>query len=119
MENSEVRLIGSDAQKCLTDGDTADAFHFNQETGRVKLINFGSGVRSFEHGLTTSGWSLLSREVGVMTKLQFIAPEVRYSLPRIEHMHGQISEIADGVNWNSKLDACPLSLTVGLISTAW
>ncbi|MCJ1313739.1 hypothetical protein MMC25_007419 [Agyrium rufum] len=52
-----------------------DAFHFNQENGVVKLINFGSGPRSFENGLTSAGWLALSREVGVKNKLQFIAPE--------------------------------------------
>jgi hypothetical protein len=41
-----------------------DAFHMNVETGSVKLINFGSGLRTFEHGLTSTGWSTLSKEVG-------------------------------------------------------
>ncbi|KAL8819512.1 MAG: hypothetical protein Q9223_002076 [Gallowayella weberi] len=55
----------------------ADAFHFNRETGVVKLVNFGSGPRSFEHsgGLTSSGWSTLSRQTGIKTRLMFIAPE--------------------------------------------
>ncbi|KAI9782051.1 MAG: hypothetical protein M1835_004112 [Candelina submexicana] len=52
-----------------------DAFHFNRETGLVKLINFGSGLRSFENGLTSVGWSTLTKEIGVKNKLQFIAPE--------------------------------------------
>jgi len=59
----------------------ADAFHFNQDTGSVKLINFGSGLRSFENGLTSAGWSSLSRELGVKTKLQFIAPEQTGRMP--------------------------------------
>ncbi len=53
----------------------ADAFHYNHDTGAVKLINFGSGPRSFENGLTSSGWITLSREIGVKRKLQYIAPE--------------------------------------------
>ncbi|KAL8947130.1 MAG: hypothetical protein Q9222_006554 [Ikaeria aurantiellina] len=55
----------------------ADAFHFNQDTGVVKLVNFGSGPRSFEYagGLTSSGWSALSRQAGIKTRLMFIAPE--------------------------------------------
>ena len=53
----------------------ADAFHYNQDTRAVKMVNFGSGPRSFEHGLTSAGWSTLSRELGIMNKLQFIAPE--------------------------------------------
>ena len=59
----------------------ADAFHFNHETGAVKLINFGSGPRSFENGLTSAGWLSLSREVGVKNKLQFIAPEQTGRMP--------------------------------------
>ncbi|KAI9875826.1 MAG: hypothetical protein M1830_007946 [Pleopsidium flavum] len=59
----------------------ADAFHFNQESGSVKLINFGSGLRSFENGLTSAGWSSLSKELGVKTKLQFIAPEQTGRMP--------------------------------------
>lgn len=59
----------------------ADAFHFNQETGAVKIINFGSGPRSFENGLTSSGWTALSREPGVKQKLQYIAPEQTGRMP--------------------------------------
>lgn len=53
----------------------ADAFHFSQHTRVVKLVNFGSGSRAFENGLTSAGWSKLSRELGIKNKLQFIAPE--------------------------------------------
>lgn len=53
----------------------ADAFHLNLDNTAVKLINFGSGPRSFENGLTSSGWITLSREIGVKRKLQYIAPE--------------------------------------------
>ncbi|KAI9846715.1 MAG: hypothetical protein M1837_003771 [Sclerophora amabilis] len=53
----------------------ADAFHFNKQTGVTKIVNFGAGARSFEHGLTSAGWSTLTKEVGVKNKLQFIAPE--------------------------------------------
>lgn len=52
-----------------------DAFYFNQETRAVKIINFGAGPRSFENGLTSTGWLTLSREVGIKSKLQFVAPE--------------------------------------------
>jgi serine/threonine protein kinase/tetratricopeptide (TPR) repeat protein len=58
-----------------------DAFHFNSKTGAVKMLNFGSGVRSFENGLTSAGWYSLSREVGVEHKLQFIAPEQTGRVP--------------------------------------
>ncbi|KAK8154879.1 putative histidine kinase HHK1p [Phyllosticta citrichinensis] len=58
-----------------------DAFHFDPQTGQVRMLNFGSGVRSFENGLTSAGWSSLSREIGVEHKLQFIAPEQTGRLP--------------------------------------
>ena len=58
-----------------------DAFHFNRETGNVRLINFGSGLRSFENGLTSAGWSSLSRELGIKNKLRFIAPEQTGRMP--------------------------------------
>lgn len=58
-----------------------DAFHFDQSKGLVKMINFGSGARSFENGLTSAGWASLSLEVGVEHKLQFIAPEQTGRLP--------------------------------------
>ncbi|KAF1983499.1 hypothetical protein K402DRAFT_382601 [Aulographum hederae CBS 113979] len=59
----------------------ADAFHFNTETGAVKMINFGSGARSFENGLSSAGWSSLSRQKGIKHKLQFISPEQTGRLP--------------------------------------
>jgi hypothetical protein len=52
----------------------ADAFHFNCETGAVKIANTGNGARAFDNALS-EGWSTLSREVGAKNKLQFIAPE--------------------------------------------
>ena len=62
----------------------ADAFHFNHDTGIVKLINFGAGPRSFENGLTSAGWLTLSREIGIKNKLQFIASlSLSYLISRI------------------------------------
>lgn len=58
-----------------------DAFHYNLETGRVKLVSFGSGMRSFEHGLTSSGWSTLSKQLGAKHKLQYISPEQTGRMP--------------------------------------
>lgn len=49
-----------------------DAFHFNRETGAVKMINFGNGSRSFENGLTSHGWNSLNRQVDIQHKLQFV-----------------------------------------------
>ncbi|KAF7551048.1 hypothetical protein G7046_g7830 [Stylonectria norvegica] len=58
-----------------------DAFHFNAEENRVKITSFGSGIRSFEHGLTSSGWSMLSKEVGARNKLLYISPEQTGRMP--------------------------------------
>ncbi|KAL1841038.1 hypothetical protein VTJ49DRAFT_7469 [Mycothermus thermophilus] len=52
-----------------------DAFHYNMETNQVKVVSFGSGLRSFEHGLTSTGWSALSKTLGAKHKLQYISPE--------------------------------------------
>ncbi|KAF1963424.1 two-component sensor protein histidine protein kinase-like protein [Byssothecium circinans] len=57
-----------------------DAFHF-AEDGSVKLINFGTGARSFENGLTSAGWNTLSKERGVELKLAFVAPEQTGRMP--------------------------------------
>jgi hypothetical protein len=57
-----------------------DAFHF-ANNGIVKMINFGSGARSFENGLTSAGWNTLTKEIGIELKLSFIAPEQTGRLP--------------------------------------
>ncbi|KAF2742680.1 hypothetical protein M011DRAFT_432568 [Sporormia fimetaria CBS 119925] len=57
-----------------------DAFHF-EENGKVSMINFGNGARSFENGLTSTGWSAISQEVGIEVKLSYIAPEQSGRLP--------------------------------------
>ncbi|KAG5920609.1 hypothetical protein E4U42_006150 [Claviceps africana] len=59
----------------------ADAFHFNAEENKVRIISFGSGLRTFEHGLTSTGWSTLSKEVGVKNKLLYISPEQTGRMP--------------------------------------
>ncbi|KAK3314985.1 hypothetical protein B0H66DRAFT_452847, partial [Apodospora peruviana] len=58
-----------------------DAFHYNISSNKVKLISFGSGLRSFEHGLTSTGWSALSKELGARNKLQYISPEQTGRMP--------------------------------------
>lgn len=52
-----------------------DCFHFDRRTGSVKLAYLGSGARSIEDSLTSSGWALLTKEHGIEHKLQFCAPE--------------------------------------------
>ncbi|KAL7798156.1 hypothetical protein V8C37DRAFT_368916 [Trichoderma ceciliae] len=58
-----------------------DAFHFNAEENKVRVMSFGSGVRSFEHGLTSTGWSMLSKELGGRNKLLYISPEQTGRMP--------------------------------------
>lgn len=58
-----------------------DAFHFNAEENKVRILSFGSGVRSFEHGLTSTGWSTLSKELGAKNKLLYISPEQTGRMP--------------------------------------
>ncbi|RCI16506.1 hypothetical protein L249_2274 [Ophiocordyceps polyrhachis-furcata BCC 54312] len=58
-----------------------DAFHFDAEDNKVRIESFGSGIRSFEHGLTSTGWSTLSREVGAKNKLLYISPEQTGRMP--------------------------------------
>ncbi|KAF2445907.1 hypothetical protein P171DRAFT_431291 [Karstenula rhodostoma CBS 690.94] len=57
-----------------------DAFHF-AEDGVVKMINFGGGARSFENGLTSAGWNVLRKELGIELKLAFVAPEQTGRMP--------------------------------------
>lgn len=58
-----------------------DAFHYNAQEGKARIMSFGSGVRSFEHGLTSTGWSSLSKELGVKNKLLYISPEQTGRMP--------------------------------------
>lgn len=57
-----------------------DAFHFRRNTGKVIMINYGSGARAFENGLTTA-WDSLNKSVDAVHRLQFIAPEQTGRLP--------------------------------------
>ncbi|KAI1003063.1 hypothetical protein K3495_g5139 [Podosphaera aphanis] len=66
----------------ITHGEIrGDAFHMNSETGKVRLVNFGSGLRTFEYGLTSNGWSSLSKQIGAKTKLCFMSPEQTGRMP--------------------------------------
>jgi signal transduction histidine kinase/predicted ATPase/DNA-binding response OmpR family regulator/serine/threonine protein kinase len=58
-----------------------DTFHFNLQENKVRIMSFGSGLRSFEHGLTSTGWSLLSKELGAKNKLLYISPEQTGRMP--------------------------------------
>ncbi|KAM0335159.1 hypothetical protein ACHAQA_000200 [Verticillium albo-atrum] len=58
-----------------------DAFHYNIQTHRVKLIAIGTGTRSFENRLQSSAWSNLSKELGAKNKLLYISPEQTGRMP--------------------------------------
>jgi serine/threonine protein kinase len=58
-----------------------EAFHLCEDTGKIRLMNFGSGLRTFEHGLTSTGWSALSKENGAKRKLSFMSPEQTGRMP--------------------------------------
>jgi serine/threonine protein kinase len=78
---SECLEILHHGQRIVHGEIRGDAFHMNAETGGVRLINFGSGLRTFEHGLTSTGWSTLSKEIGAKTKLSYMSPEQTGRMP--------------------------------------
>lgn len=52
-----------------------DSFHWNKDTGIIRLQNIGNGPRAFENLLSSAGWASLSKECGAINKLAYIAPE--------------------------------------------
>jgi serine/threonine protein kinase len=58
-----------------------DAFHMDIETGRIRLLNVGAGLRTFEHDLTSTGWSTMSKEPGAIMKLSYMSPEQTGRMP--------------------------------------
>lgn len=79
---SECLEILHHGQEQIIHGEIrGDAFHMNKETGKVKVMNFGSGLRTFEHGLLSTGWSVFSRELGIKIKLQYMSPEQTGRMP--------------------------------------
>jgi hypothetical protein len=38
-----------------------DAFHMNKDTGRIRLLTVGAGLQAFEPGLSSAGWSKMSK----------------------------------------------------------
>ncbi|CZR68471.1 related to histidine kinase tcsA protein [Phialocephala subalpina] len=70
------------AQQIVHGEIRGDAFHMHRETGRVIMINLGPGrLRKFEQGLTSNGWSTMSKELGAKTKLSFMSPEQTGRMP--------------------------------------
>lgn len=83
-----------------------DAWHFNYETGVVRMISFGSGARAFENGLTSAGWSSLTAQLGVEHKLQYIAPEQTGRLPAEPDSRTDIYSLGI-LFWSMLADAVP------------
>lgn len=81
-----------------------DTFHFNIETRQVRLWNTGNGARSFDNALG-EGWSALSKERGVKSKLQYIAPEQTGRLPTEPDTRTDIYAV--GVLFYSMLSGAP------------
>jgi serine/threonine protein kinase len=53
----------------------ADSFHFSQETGRVKLIHLGAGLRRYHSDLTNATWSALANQDGATSRISYMSPE--------------------------------------------
>ncbi|GFF40540.1 LOW QUALITY PROTEIN: peroxide stress-activated histidine kinase mak3 [Aspergillus udagawae] len=53
----------------------ADAFHFSEETGKVKLIHLGAGLRRYHSDLSNATWSTLANQDGVTARIPYMSPE--------------------------------------------
>ncbi|RHZ43265.1 uncharacterized protein CDV56_100769 [Aspergillus thermomutatus] len=53
----------------------ADAFHFSEETGRVKLIHLGAGLRRYHSDLRNATWSALAEQDGATARMSYMSPE--------------------------------------------
>ncbi|KAF7169316.1 hypothetical protein CNMCM6106_004228 [Aspergillus hiratsukae] len=53
----------------------ADAFHFSEETGRVKLIHLGAGLRRYHSDLTNATWSAVANQDGATSRISYMSPE--------------------------------------------
>ena len=52
-----------------------DAFHFSRETGRVRLIHLGSGLRSHDTGRLSAGWPATANQNVATASISFMSPE--------------------------------------------
>ncbi|PKX97816.1 two-component sensor protein histidine protein kinase [Aspergillus novofumigatus IBT 16806] len=53
----------------------ADAFHFSEETGKVKLIHLGAGRRRYHSDLRNATWSALANQDGATARISYMSPE--------------------------------------------
>lgn len=74
-----------------------DAFLFDSATRDVRLLNFGSGARTFVSRFSTTGWTDLLSEPGIKYKLQFFAPEQTGRLPVEPDMRTDIYALGLGL----------------------
>lgn len=52
-----------------------DAFHFSRETGRVRLIHLGSGLRSHDAGRLSADLPAMANQNVATTSISFMSPE--------------------------------------------
>ncbi|KAJ5301122.1 cornichon [Penicillium atrosanguineum] len=53
----------------------AEAFHFNQETGHVRLIHLGVGLQSYDTGRVSANWSALENQNDATAHISYLSPE--------------------------------------------
>lgn len=49
----------------------ADSFHFSEETGEVKLIHLGAGLRHYHSDLRNATWSALANQDGATARISY------------------------------------------------
>lgn len=52
-----------------------EAFHFNQQTGHVRLIHLGAGLQSYDHGRVSADWSALESQNHATPHISYLSPE--------------------------------------------
>ncbi|KAJ5612663.1 hypothetical protein N7510_005857, partial [Penicillium lagena] len=52
-----------------------EAFHFNQETGRVRLIHLGAGLQSYDTGRVSADWPALENQKAATAHISYLSPE--------------------------------------------
>ncbi|KAJ5645785.1 two-component sensor protein histidine protein kinase (dhkkdhkj) [Penicillium lividum] len=53
----------------------AEAFHFDQETGHVRLIHLGVGLQSYDTGRVSANWSALENQNDATAHISYLSPE--------------------------------------------
>lgn len=58
-----------------------EAFHFDQETGRVRLIHLGAGLHSYNTARVSAGWSALEKQNDATARISHLSPEKSWRTP--------------------------------------